>query len=89
MLRFDEETTRLLDIVYQGADITRRRQASFDALRPAAGETIVDIGCGNGLLTLELARAVGSEGKVIGVVPVATCLARPKSGVGRLTVLKS
>ena len=69
MLRFDEETTRLLDIVYQGADITRRRQASFDALRPAAGETIVDIGCGNGLLTLELARAVGSGGKVIGVDP--------------------
>ncbi|MFP3386288.1 methyltransferase domain-containing protein, partial [Tritonibacter sp. SIMBA_163] len=30
---------------------------------------MVDIGCGNGLLTLELARAVGSEGKVIGVDP--------------------
>lgn len=69
MLKFDKETTRLLDVVYQGADITRRRQASFDALRPAANETIVDIGCGNGLLTLELARAVGSGGQAIGVDP--------------------
>lgn len=69
MLAFDSETTRLLDIAYQGADITRRRQASFDALRPNPGETIVDIGCGNGLLTAELARAVGPEGRVIGIDP--------------------
>jgi ubiquinone/menaquinone biosynthesis C-methylase UbiE len=74
MLKFDKETTRLLDIVYQGADITRRRQASFDALRPKAGETIADIGCGNGLLTLELARAVGSGGKAIGVDPSSDML---------------
>lgn len=74
MLKFDKKTTRLLDIVYQGADITRRRQASFDALCPTANETIVDIGCGNGLLTLELARAVGSGGKAIGVDPSSDML---------------
>ena len=69
MLQFDERTTRLLDTVYQGADATRRRQTSFDALRPGPGETILDIGCGNGLLTAELARAVGQHGRVIGVDP--------------------
>ncbi|MEM6891447.1 MAG: methyltransferase domain-containing protein [Pseudomonadota bacterium] len=69
MLEFDSETTRLLDSVYQGADVTRRRQGSFDALGPGPGETIVDVGCGNGLLTLELARAVGRSGRVIGVDP--------------------
>jgi arsenite methyltransferase len=69
LLKFDKETTRLLETVYQGADVTRRRQASFDILRPISGEKIVDIGCGNGLLTLELARAVGPNGKVIGVDP--------------------
>ena len=74
MLKFDKETTRLLDIVYQGADITRRRQASFDTLRPKSGETIVDIGCGNGLLTLELARAVGSDGKAVGIDPSSDML---------------
>ncbi|WP_170425290.1 methyltransferase domain-containing protein [Ruegeria arenilitoris] len=69
MLKFDAETTRLLDIAYEGADLTRRRQASFDALKPSPGDTIIDIGCGNGLLTAELARAVGSTGKIIGVDP--------------------
>ena len=69
MLKFDAQTTLLLDTVYQGADVTRRRQASFDALRPGPGETILDIGSGNGLLTAELARAVGSTGRVIGVDP--------------------
>ncbi len=78
MLKFDNETTRLLDIVYQGADVTRRRQVSFDALRPKADETIVDIGCGNGLLTLELARAVGLGGKAIGVDPSSDMLGPAK-----------
>ena len=71
MLEFDEETTLILDDCYQGSDITRRRQASFDALKPASGDTIVDIGCGNGMLTAELARAVGPSGKVTGVDPSA------------------
>lgn len=69
MLEFDTETTRLLDTVYEGADVTRRRQGSFDALRPAPGEVIADIGCGNGLLTAELARAVGSTGRILGIDP--------------------
>ena len=69
MLEFDAEVTRLLDNAYQGADLTRRRQASFDALQPTPGETILDIGCGNGLLTAELARAVGENGRVIGIDP--------------------
>lgn len=69
MLKFDAEVTRILDNAYQGADLTRRRQASFDALRPSPGETILDIGCGNGMLTAELARAVGKEGSVIGIDP--------------------
>lgn len=69
MLKFDAETTRLLEIAYQGADVTRRRQASLDALHPEPGDTILDIGCGNGLLAAELARAVGPHGKVVGVDP--------------------
>ena len=69
MLNFNAETTRLLEIAYQGADVTRRRRLSFDAVDPQPGETILDIGSGNGMLTAELARAVGSTGKVIGVDP--------------------
>ena len=69
MLKFDEETTKLLEIAYQGGDVSRRRRLAFDALHLSKGDTIVDVGCGNGLLTEELARAIAPTGRVIGVDP--------------------
>ena len=69
MLKFDAETTKLLEIAYQGSDVGRRRRKAFDALHLCEGDTVVDIGCGNGLLTEEIARAVGATGHVVGVDP--------------------
>lgn len=69
MLKFNAETTKLLDVAYQGGDVTRRRRQAFDALHLSQGDTVVDIGCGNGLLTEEIARAIGNAGNVIGVDP--------------------
>ena len=71
MLKFDEATTRLLEIAYQGGDVTRRRRMAFDALHLSEGDVVVDIGCGNGLFTEEIARAVGSTGRVVGIDPSA------------------
>lgn len=68
---FDTDTARFLDDAYHGSDATRRRRANFDMLAPATGDTVVDIGCGTGLLAEELARAVGPNGRVIGVDPSA------------------
>lgn len=40
---------------------------AMDALAPARGSLVVDIGCGCGQTLLQLAERVGAEGRVIGV----------------------
>ena len=69
MLRFDAETTRLLENAYRGSDVVKRRLATLDALAPEAGDTVIDVGSGPGYLTVDLSRAVGDAGKAIAVDP--------------------
>jgi arsenite methyltransferase len=71
MLQFNAETTRLLENAYRGSDFVKRRLAALEALAPRAGETIVDVGSGLGHLIVELSRAVGDAGELIGVDPSA------------------
>lgn len=78
MLEFDEKTKALLEIAYTGADFVKRRRLNFDAIRPTPGDTILDLGCGNGFLSQELGNAVGSEGRVIGLDPSADMLQSAK-----------
>ncbi|HJQ84811.1 MAG TPA: methyltransferase domain-containing protein, partial [Candidatus Binatia bacterium] len=40
---------------------------AIEALAPAPGERVLDLGCGCGTTTLELARRVGPSGTVLGV----------------------
>lgn len=62
-------------MTYEGADwLTRSTriqeenpQKLIDALSIKPGQTICDLGCGNGYYTLELARLVGPEGKILAV----------------------
>jgi len=46
-----------------------RRKATFEALDVAAGQHILDVGCGGGHLLRDLALSVGSEGRVVGLDP--------------------
>ena len=46
-----------------------RRKATFEALNVAAGQHILDVGCGGGHLLRDLALSVGTEGRIMGLDP--------------------
>jgi ubiquinone/menaquinone biosynthesis C-methylase UbiE len=50
----------------------------FDRARVAEGERVIDVGCGCGATTFELARRVGSSGRVLGVDISAPMVARAR-----------
>lgn len=54
-------------VLAQSHDMNRRRSRVLEALAPAPGEQIIEVGCGGGLLLLELGRAVAPDGSVLGV----------------------
>lgn len=64
------EVRELLEL--QLAPLGRRALA---VLAPQSGEKVLDIGCGGGTTTLELARAVAPDGMAMGIDPSAAVLA--------------
>lgn len=67
---------------------------ALDALALAAGERVLDVGCGCGDTTLEAARRVGPRGEVLGVDVSAPMLARAEQrarelGLGSARLLRA
>src|SRR5215470_4791301 len=50
-------------------DEVAAREVYLALLGIAAGERVLDVGCGSGVVTRELARRVGPGGRVVGVDP--------------------
>ncbi|MGJ5621585.1 methyltransferase domain-containing protein [Sulfitobacter sp. MF3-043] len=48
-------------------DMVRQRDEIIRSLSPVPGETILELGSGNGILVRELIEAVGPEGRVVGL----------------------
>lgn len=69
---------RRYDVLTRIAFLGRRRR-TYTALAVASGackgECVVDIGCGTGAFTTELARSVGATGTVTGIDPSADMMA--------------
>jgi arsenite methyltransferase len=65
--KFDDETSRRVEAVYQTPDVVAQRSQVLEALKAAAGERVLDIGSGPGLLAYDIATAVGGTGRVCGI----------------------
>jgi arsenite methyltransferase len=74
-LVFDEDAARKIEALYLIGDAKRRRGIVREALGAAAGERVVDAGCGPGFYCLELLEDVGASGSVVGVDSSAAMLA--------------
>jgi ubiquinone/menaquinone biosynthesis C-methylase UbiE len=67
MVVYDEAEARETDRIYQTPDVIRQRMRTLDALKLEAGESVLDVGCGTGLLAHDMAALVGAAGCVVGV----------------------
>jgi SAM-dependent methyltransferase len=72
--RYLEETSRS-DVVRRVAD------CAFDLMSPLAGKTVLEVGCGNGVLLPRLAEAAGPGGRVVGIDHSEAFVAESKARV--------
>jgi ubiquinone/menaquinone biosynthesis C-methylase UbiE len=63
----DSSYVRYLQEVAADSAVQRLRDQSLARLRLGPGQYVVDLGCGPGTLTLQLAALVGVSGRVVGV----------------------
>lgn len=78
MVTYDKEVAEMCERSYLTPEIANQRSRTIQALTLAAGETVVDLGCGTGFLARDLALVVGKEGSVLGLDPSADMLALGK-----------
>jgi arsenite methyltransferase len=75
MDKYDSKAAARIDRTYQTPEIVNQRLRTLAALGLRRGESILDAGCGTGLLLEQEALAVGSEGRAEGVDTSADMLA--------------
>ena len=63
--------------------LRKLRQRTADLARIQPGEQVLDVGCGTGTLAIEVARRVGSTGRVAGVDPGTEQIARARAKAAR------
>lgn len=86
MLGFGDEGARRLRRVYSTPDVVGQRDEVLRLLRPAPGESVLDVGSGPGFLAGAIADAVGPDGAVRGLdtspamnaMAAAHCADRPQ-----------
>jgi len=65
--QFDDAGARRVEAIYQTPDVVEQRARVLERLALRAGEHVVDLGCGPGLLAVEMAARVSASGRVEGI----------------------
>jgi len=76
---FDEAAAKAIEGMYLTPDVVAQRARVLDMLAVRAGEAVLDIGTGPGLLAYDLARLVGEEGRVVALDNAAAMVAMTKA----------
>lgn len=64
---FDSANARRVDRQYSAPPLVEQRRRTLEAMALQPGESALDVGCGPGYLTLDIARGVGVEGHAVAV----------------------
>jgi SAM-dependent methyltransferase len=64
---FDDAGSRKVEALYLTPDVIAQRERVLTALALHPGERVVDLGCGPGLLALEMLNRIGDEGALEGI----------------------
>ncbi|MBT3990412.1 MAG: methyltransferase domain-containing protein [Rhodospirillaceae bacterium] len=87
MVDFNVSKAQSSDLAYQSPGVVNQRLRTLNAMAINVGDKVIDIGCGTGLSLREIAIAVGSGGKALGLDPsqdmldiAANRLFRPSPG---------
>ncbi|MDJ0779134.1 MAG: methyltransferase domain-containing protein [Gammaproteobacteria bacterium] len=67
MEKYDHKAAELLERSYQTPEIVQQRLRTLTALALVDGESVLDVGCGTGLLLEQEARMVGASGRAEGL----------------------
>ncbi len=67
MVKYDKAMAKSIEQSYSTPDIAGQRLTTIGSLGLRVGEHVLDVGCGTGFLTAEMAFLVGETGLVHGV----------------------
>jgi len=76
---YDEAASLKQEVVAQTQDMVMQRQAVMLALSLKAGESVLDVGSGNGILARDMLAQVGSSGSVTGVDPAQAMISMSRN----------
>lgn len=81
---FDEAAAKAIEGMYLTPDVVAQRARVLDLLAVRAGEAVLDIGCGPGLLSYDLARLVGEKGRLVALDNAAPMVAMTRARLAEM-----